>query len=293
MTKKHINNHAWVATDLSSPTFDMFIWGYKENQYDTSQPHSHDYHEILIFEQGGGIHEIDNVSFPINDFSVHFVPKHSAHHVKRDVKTSGFTLLLNEAYFDTCPIKKQAMETFSFFKPLSGGHILNVGLDKYAKINALISEIKEEYFSKDKEKARMEVIQTMVHLFLLECHKKMKELGVLNIQTIENLYSPTIVKLLDLIENQYKKHLPVTQYAKLLYISVSQLNRTTKSVFQKTVIDLINDRILKESKNLLKYTKAPVKEIAWELGFEHSSNFIEFFNRKVGVSPTKYRETTA
>ena len=60
MTKKHINNHAWVDTDLSSPTFDMFIWGYKENQYDTSQPHSHDYHEILIF------------SYPIRQAAFHF-----------------------------------------------------------------------------------------------------------------------------------------------------------------------------------------------------------------------------
>jgi hypothetical protein len=28
--------------------FDMFIWSYKDNPYDTSKPHSHTYNEVLI-----------------------------------------------------------------------------------------------------------------------------------------------------------------------------------------------------------------------------------------------------
>jgi AraC family transcriptional regulator, transcriptional activator of pobA len=291
-SKTAMPNYAWLGTDMSMSYFDMFIWGYKDNPYDTSKPHSHAYNEVLIFNEGGGVHQIDGVSFPISDNSVHFVPKGALHTVIRNVKSAGSTFLLNSDYFGNCPLKKQYVESLPFFKHALGGHIIEFKDNRFEKIRFLIEQIKEEYLSVVKDKIRTEAIQTSVHSFLLACQREMNLSGVLTPKTVWHHHNPMMEKLLDLIEIHYKKRFSVEKYADLLFISVSQLNRQCHATFQKTVLELIHDRVLKEAKNQLLFTQESVKEIAWELGFEYSANFIEFFTKKVGMSPTHFRETT-
>lgn len=290
--KKPIPNYAWYGTDMSMSHFDMLIWGHKDNPYDTSKPHSHTYNEVLIFNEGGGVHQIDGVSFPISDNSVHFVPKGALHTVIRNVKSAGSTFMFNTDYFATCPLKKHFVESLPFFKHDLGGHVIEFKDNRFEKIRLLIEQIKEEYLSVLKDKIRMETIQTLVHSFLLACQREMLTSGALTPKTLWHHHNPMMEKLLDLIEMHYKKRFSVEKYANLLFVSASQLNRLCHTTFQKSVLELIHDRMLKEAKNQLLFTHEPVKEIAWELGFEYSANFIEFFTKKVGMSPTHFRETT-
>jgi len=37
-------------------------------------------------------------------------------------------------------------------------------------------------------------------------------------------------------------------------------------------------------------TSTPVKEIAFELGFQESTNFVKFFRREAAVSPEAFRQ---
>lgn len=96
-------------------------------------------------------------------------------------------------------------------------------------------------------------------------------------------------KLMDLIEMHYTEGLKVEAYAKKLFISVSNLERCCKAVSQKTVNELINERIVKEAKDLLINTDKHVREVAWELGWDYETNFNTFFSRKTGETPAQYR----
>jgi YesN/AraC family two-component response regulator len=44
----------------------------------------------------------------------------------------------------------------------------------------------------------------------------------------------------------------------------------------------ISDRIIKEAKSLLLHTDWPINEIAYSLGFEYPTYFIDFFKKKPG-----------
>jgi AraC-like DNA-binding protein len=67
------------------------------------------------------------------------------------------------------------------------------------------------------------------------------------------------------------------------------LNRAVKENTDKTTSQIIADRILRESKILLKHSAWNVSEIAFALGFNEVTHFNNFFKKHVQLSPLKFR----
>ncbi|WP_281989272.1 helix-turn-helix domain-containing protein [Aquimarina aggregata] len=52
----------------------------------------------------------------------------------------------------------------------------------------------------------------------------------------------------------------------------------------------ITDQKLKRAKELLRITEMPVSEIAYGVGFNDPLYFTRIFKKKIGGSPTEYRQ---
>jgi YesN/AraC family two-component response regulator len=93
------------------------------------------------------------------------------------------------------------------------------------------------------------------------------------------------------IEHHFKtKHSP-SDYAGLLNISTKALAKITKKHFNKTLTDLISERIVIEAKRELYLTNKSIKEIAYRLGYEDEYYFSRFFKNNTAISPQMYRDT--
>lgn len=103
---------------------------------------------------------------------------------------------------------------------------------------------------------------------------------------------PFILQTLkDAIEENYRQKRSPVEYADLLNITPKALNRISKKHLNRTLSDLISERIVIEAKRELYLTGKPVKQIAYELGFNDEFYFSRFFKTNVSVSPQLYRET--
>lgn len=78
-------------------------------------------------------------------------------------------------------------------------------------------------------------------------------------------------------------------FAQQLNIHVNHLNRAVKETTQKTTSQIIAERILQESKIMLKHSQWNVSEIAYALGFTEATHFNNFFKKHVQTSPSKFR----
>lgn len=96
--------------------------------------------------------------------------------------------------------------------------------------------------------------------------------------------------LLDCIENNFREKRTVKEYANVLGISEKKIASCVIENCGITAYDLINKRILLEAKRMLFYTELGVNEIASQLGFEDSSNFIKIFKRNEGILPGDFRK---
>ena len=80
-----------------------------------------------------------------------------------------------------------------------------------------------------------------------------------------------------------------SDFAKQLNVHVNHLNRAVKENTDKTTSQIIADRILRESKILLKHSAWNVSEIAYALSFTEITHFNNFFKKHVKLSPLKFR----
>lgn len=93
-----------------------------------------------------------------------------------------------------------------------------------------------------------------------------------------------------LVEQHFRTKHTVAEYANMLHKSPKTISNLFSRLGAKTPLQLIQERKMLEARRLLHYTDMPVKEIAYELGYEDLQTFSRFFKAQEGVSPSEFRE---
>lgn len=184
------------------------------------------------------------------------------------------------------------LEQYEVFLP-NGTHVFELADEQIPEITSLyermFKEIESEYLHK------YDILRTII-LELLHYAMKMQPSMNLDKQRINGNRRISML-FLDLLERQFpidesyqRVNLrSASDFAKQMNIHVNHLNRAIKMVYQKTTSQIIAERILQESKILLKYSVWNVAEIAYALGFTEDTHFINFFKKHAQISPLKFR----
>lgn len=93
-----------------------------------------------------------------------------------------------------------------------------------------------------------------------------------------------------LVEAHFRTEHSVNYYAQCLNKSAKTLSNIFSLYNEKTPIQVIQDRIIIEAKRLLSYTDKSVKQVTYELGFEDTAYFSNFFKRHTALSPLEFRK---
>jgi AraC-like DNA-binding protein len=80
-----------------------------------------------------------------------------------------------------------------------------------------------------------------------------------------------------------------SDFSAQLGVHVNHLNRAVKETTEKTTTELIAERLLQESKVLLKHSAWNISEIAYALGFTEVTHFNNFFKKHTQLAPTRFR----
>ena len=91
------------------------------------------------------------------------------------------------------------------------------------------------------------------------------------------------------LEKHHAQERSVAFYADALHITPKYLSTVIKEVSGKSAAEWIDDFVIKEAKNLLKYSSKSIQEITYALNFSTQSLFGKYFKRHTGMSPSEYR----
>jgi AraC-like DNA-binding protein len=155
---------------------------------------------------------------------------------------------------------------------------------------AIIDQLRTEMLNT--EMAQYELLISYLKIFLITASRlRVNQNPEANV-AIAGLKEPFVLQnLKDAIEENFKtKHAPA-DYADMLNISPKALAKITRHHFNKTLTNMIAERIVIEAKRELYLTSKPVKSIAYELGFNDEFYFSRFFKNNAEVSPQLYRDT--
>ncbi|MBN7796459.1 helix-turn-helix domain-containing protein [Parahaliea mediterranea] len=93
-----------------------------------------------------------------------------------------------------------------------------------------------------------------------------------------------------LLEQHYSDHWPVSQYAERLHMSTSTLGRLCRRILNRSPKRLIDERLVNEARRRLMYTRQPLAEISYTLGFKDYAYFSRFFKHHEGITAGIYRK---
>ncbi|WP_367772884.1 helix-turn-helix domain-containing protein [Flavobacterium sp. WC2421] len=97
-------------------------------------------------------------------------------------------------------------------------------------------------------------------------------------------------KFKELIYANINQQHQVDYYASILNVSPNHLNKSIKSVTDKSPTKWIEETILLEAKYLLYQTNLSISEIAMRVGHYDQSYFSRIFKKNEGISPIQFRK---
>lgn len=154
-------------------------------------------------------------------------------------------------------------------------------------IQNIILEIQSEM--KDEDSNTEEMLRILLKLIILKSTRIWKQQHLLS-ENDQQSDVQFLRKFSKLVEQHYKTHHTVADYAEMLFLTPKNLSKKIGLLSKHTPNDIIKNRIILESKRLLAHTTMTVKEIAFSLNYEDDAYFIRFFTKNTGISPLSFRK---
>lgn len=102
-----------------------------------------------------------------------------------------------------------------------------------------------------------------------------------------------LLEFVNLIEENYKKGLKVSDYAAILQISCRTLSSLTSRLLDKKPSEMIQERVTAEAKRMLMETNYTINRIGNHLGFDDDSYFVKYFKKQTSISPLDFRKQSS
>ncbi len=164
----------------------------------------------------------------------------------------------------------------------------NIDKSYFDEIRETIEKMEKEIKYETESPFTNSIIKSYLQLILsISSKEKSKYLSDIKPDEIPN---KDLVRFQELLEKYYKTERSIAFYASSFSLSTDAFSKKIKKQFTKTPSQLIQERVILESKKLLHLTYKSIKEIAQELNFEDEFYFSRFFKKNVGVSPSSYRK---
>jgi len=162
--------------------------------------------------------------------------------------------------------------------------------DSSVTLNDVLAQIRNEI--QNSTLAQHEILVSYLKIFLIHCSRLKREQAPQARTDLAAVEEPFVLQnLKDSIEKNFKTKHSAGEYANELNISIKALAKATKTYFNRTITELISERIIIEAKRELYLTNKTVKEIAYGLGYDDEYYFSRFFKVNTDISPQMYRET--
>jgi len=199
----------------------------------------------------------------------------------------GFFCVFTPAFFHHYGNLNQ----YSVFQP-GGTHAFELTDEQVSKIagiyKGMFDEINSEY--QHKYDLLRNLVFELLHFAMKLPSVKFSKQPVNASRRISTLFLELLERQFPIDDDHPSLNLRyASDFAAQLNVHVNHLNRAVKENTDKTTSQIIADRLLRESKILLKHSAWNVSEIAYALGFKEVTHFNNFFKKHVQLTPLKFR----
>ncbi|GMN05056.1 helix-turn-helix transcriptional regulator [Croceitalea sp. MTPC5] len=279
---KHID----VPVQTTNPNLHIYRFSdFTENSIKSIQPHTKDFYQVSFIRRFG------NSTLNINQQTVnevnsvlYFISPNHIYSWVRDQQIDGYILNFKQDYLS---LKPEAFQRQFLFFGLDKLNAIPIDKNGNERVDAIFEEFYSEYHQ-PRSSFSEEILKHYLQVVLYKCldlYQK-REKTINELPNDQGLF----VKYQNLINNHYLSKRSIKEYAALLNVTPNHLSETIKRTTGKNALHYINQRLLLEAKNLLKFGNDDIKQIAYTLNFASPSHFGKFFKKYILKTPATYRK---
>lgn len=248
------------------------------------------YYTIILIANGKGKLKADFTEYPFKQNTLMCFVPYQPFMIETSKAINGFIINFHPDFFCIHKHQKEVACNGVLFNDIYKPPFVVLEQKDTEVFYTMFEQMKIEMLNL--QLAQYELLVSYLKIFLITASRLKVTQTPQAKQDFADLKEPFILQnLKDAIEKHYKTKHSANDYALLLNITSKALAKTTKLHFNKTITDLIAERIIIEAKRELYLTSKTVKEIAYELGYEDEHYFSRFFKTNADVSPQLFRET--
>jgi AraC family transcriptional regulator, transcriptional activator of pobA len=247
-------------------------------------PHKHLFYELVLVLAGETIQVVDYQTYTLKKDTLFFISPGQLHfwHKSDTPSIRGYRLLFTEQFF----IENGHDPSFLFKLVYLDNVYQNPYLDFSKQQDALIFDYFDLLYKEfHRAHSNTKALQSLLFLMLSEIQRLFEQ----QMNLPQTHYLVLFKTFIQLLEKHFAEKWMVSDYAKSLYITPRQLNRITQSIANQSVINIIQNRIILESKRLLTFSDLSVGAISEQLGFEDAAYFARSFRKSTDCSPSDFR----
>lgn len=258
-------------------------------------PHVHSFYEILWFQEGEGTHNVDFVDYEVKPNTIFFLAPGQTHNFDHNVdkekgicRYKGLTIKMCTDFMRDEDVEQNAMLKYNAFHTFDTAPYYNIKEETAEELRNLVMMMEEEA-SRAGEFGNIDILKSLLRIFLVKIQRHGMQENVVHLDTLKSSHQ-LFVQFRRMVDQEFTRLHTVQEYADRLNVAVRTLNKCVNECSNKSPLAFINDRIILESKRMVRYTSMMIKEIAYELGYDDPSYFVKFFKRQTGYLPSDFRE---
>ncbi|MCJ7932418.1 MAG: helix-turn-helix domain-containing protein [Chryseobacterium sp.] len=241
----------------------------------------------VVLWKGSGVFSVDDINYSYKGCNILFLSPYQKLKLASESNEKVAVLLFHSDYYCIEYHKEEVACNGLLFNNIYLNPGIELSEENYAYILELFNHIKKE--NTENHQFSKSIIKTYIQLILAIGSKQKNNIRDES-ASADQLPNKNAAAFQKLLEIHFKEEKELSFYSDKLSITNNTLSKAVKKEFSKTPSQLMNERIILESKKLLHLTYRSVKEIASELGFTDEFYFSRYFKKSVGCSPKNYRE---
>ena len=240
------------------------------------------FYGVLFFNKANGILTIDAQEMTISDHYILFYYPYQKLKLQGDFE--GVFVQFHPDFFCIDIHAKDIGCQGLLFNNFMNDALLRCSQIEYNDLSTFYSNVQSELSKK--EIGQLDMVSSQLKMFLINAVRCKK--GKQEIESVkkENMH----YQIEKLIDEYFIQESSAEFYAKKNKVSISTFNRLCKKYFQNSFITLLNLKRVASAKNKLFLTNIPIKDIAYEVGYNDPLYFSRVFKKHTNISPKEFRK---
>lgn len=198
----------------------------------------------MYIQSGEGQHEIDGVTYELKANTFHIISKGQVHQFLFAKEVEGYLIRFQDNILPAVLSTKEGYY-YTILHQISQHHDLTIEETDKALVHLLLSRMLTEYEGQSSSILDLSLIQHLLYPLLILMYRYSDA----QIET-QSYQQNQYIQFVNLLEENYKHQHTLDFYAPQMGVTKRQLSNICQEKTGKTAKQLVNDRILTESKRL-------------------------------------------